>query len=298
MFRTYFTPRLAADAQIDDTPLLLALRKGVSLKDSRDAIVNAAQAVVKDKLAKDADIDDIANLLDAIEDVVDEPIASIPDEVTESDLENGELEVRDVDNDGEEEIVRDGENDTLIAKIREFIKDRVDESTLAEFDTLVAGEHEPEEVIEELKDDEEDDMTKDSKRMARDNGFKPVAKTTKPIPAMDAAAIERLVEARVTQERANMRAVQAALTDVRPVVGEIVIACDSADDVYGHALGMLGRDVTNVPPAAYKPMFDIARDAKKSAAAASRRTIAVDSAADGVPSVAELFPSVARIKRG
>jgi hypothetical protein len=141
-------------------------------------------------------------------------------------------------------------------------------------------------------------MTKDSKRMARDNGFKPVAKATKPVPAMDAAAIERLVEARVTQERANMRAVQAALADVRPVVGEIGIACDSADAVYGHVLGMLGRDVTDVHPSAYKPMFDIAREAKKSAAAASRRTIAVDSAADGVPSIAELFPSVSRIKRG
>ena len=52
----------------------------------------------------------------------------------------------------------------------------------------------------------------------------------------------------------RLRSVEAARAEVRPVVGEVV-ACDSAEAVYGHALRALGEDVSALPPAAMAPLF-------------------------------------------
>jgi hypothetical protein len=294
---TYLRPRIAMDAKIDLTPVIFAIRKGKSLGDQRDAITTAVRAVVKDKLAKDANIDDVAHLLDAIEDVVDGGPVDMPDEMADE----PDLEMRDVDHDGDKELVRDEEGDPMIAKIREFIKDHVDEQTLAQFDQLVTHEEEPEELSDQ-PDMEEENMNRDSRRIGRDTGMSAPPFKPKAGHAMDAAAVDRLVARRVeeatTRERANARDVQAALRDIRPVVGELAIACDSAEAVYAAALGVLGHPIKDVPPAALKAMFDIARQARTSRGNVTSPRIANDALPTGTPSFAERFPHAARIRQG
>lgn len=301
-FFTYIRPRLAADAQINDVPILLALRRGKSLGDQRKVITKAIVDAVDGKLAQDSDIEDVAALLDAIEDVIDAPVASIPEGLGEEDRD--QLELRDVDDDGREELVRDAEEAPMIAKIREWLKSvGVPEETLAQFDQLVASEDEPEEVrkppMEEGGEEGGEDVNRDRhpRGMGRDTLGRSGSRQ-----AMDAAAVERLVTRRVEEATArardNARAVQAALRDVRPSVGEISIACDSAADVYGAALNIWGHKTQGVEPSAYKAMFDIARSARANAAAGSRRQVAQDAAPAGVPSLSERFPGLRNVRVG
>lgn len=195
---TYLRPRLAADAQLDLTPVLLALKRSKPLGEQRRVITDAIIAAVKPKLAQDADIDDIANLLDAIEDVVDQPAASIPEGMSERD-DRDDLELRDIDDDGREELVRDDAPDPMIAKIREFLKNiGMSDEQLAQFDQLVSSEAEPEDVRDNPppQDDKEDysDMNRDARRqIGRDSDkMSPPAQRT----AMDEATINQRIEER------------------------------------------------------------------------------------------------------
>lgn len=287
---TYLRPRLAQDAQIDLKACLAPMRGGKSFGDVKPKIANAVRSVVKGKLAQDADIDDVAALLDAIEQVVDEPAASVPEGLGE---ENGEIEIADVDDDGDPEVVRDDDQPELLAKIREFIKDRVDDETLAQFDQLVGGgvapveAPEPEEVIEEP--DEDDDMNRDGK-MAGDND--PKIK-----PAMDAA---------IRRERENQRAIFRAVNHVKQTTGELAnmreMAYDSAEEVFADGLKYLGVKADGIHPSAFAAVFDAhaaarqTRHQQRPGRSGSPR-IAADGLPDGVKKFGERFPNAARIQR-
>ena len=305
---TILRPRLAQDQKLDLNPVLLALRKGKSLKEQKPVITRAINDAVQGKLAQDTDIEDVANFLDAIENLTDSPLTDVP-ELPDEDRD--QLELRDVDDDGREELVRDAEEAPIIAKIREFLKGvGLSNDVLAQFDQLVASEDEPEDVVDRDKDGvpdkEEKDMTRDRRRaMDRGAGKRPAMDKEKmpAQPAMDAAAVERLVNERVqaaqTRERENAREVQVALRQVRPIVGEINIACDSAPDVYGAALSILGHSTKNVPREAYKAMFEIAGKAAQSNRENSNRRYAQDAALpQGTASFAERFPQTRHVTIG
>lgn len=292
---TYLRPRIAMDHKtIDVKACLLPMRGGRTFKDAKGEIANAVRAVAKGRLAMDADIDDVANLLDAIESVVDEPAASIPEGLGE---ENGELEIKDVDDDGDPEIVRDDSMPELLAKVREFIKDKVDEETLAQFDQLVGGgvepapAPEPEDIDTDLDDD--DDQYGRDKRMGKDN-LK---------PAMD----ERIKSA-IDKERRNQRAIFAAVNHVRSVTGELAamkeMAFDSAEDVFAAGCKHLGVKLDDIHPTAYKAVFDAkaearaAQQVRRPAAANSggRLHMATDALPEGVKPLSERLPGLNRVK--
>lgn len=115
--------------------------------------------------------------------------------------------------------------------------------------------------------DDEEDKEKPKKaakdRKAKDE--KPDDKPTK--AAMDAA---------IAGVRADFLALDEARRDVRPVVGEIVVAMDSAESVYGFALDHLGVEHKDAPGLASKRA--IFKVAAKHAATPARTTVAMDSA--------------------
>lgn len=277
----YVGPRLAQDGKVDFKKVLAPMRKGKSFRDVKPQIIAALRAEVAGKLAQDADIEDVAALMDAVEAITCEPSAAVP---TGLDPMEGDpdVEITDVDDDGEAEIVRDDEPPELMAKVREFIKDHVDDDVLAQFDQLVGGEHEPEEIPEEPLEEEEDDdmMGRDRRRHGMDNYV------TK--PAMDAAIA--LTEKRV---RENERAISAAREHVAPWVGRIALACDSADEVYRAALGSLGvKYEQDWPSSALRAMLD---RHPKPGSGRDDGLIAVD-AKPSSASFAERFPGAARVR--
>ena len=86
--------------------------------------------------------------------------------------------------------------------------------------------------------------------------------------AMDAAlrAASTRAEAKVV---AKFRALSAAASAVRPVLGDIdPLAFDSADSIYGAALKAQGVDVRRHPKAAWRSMFEVSRQQQAQASIA------------------------------
>lgn len=80
--------------------------------------------------------------------------------------------------------------------------------------------------------------------------FPPAEEKDKPV-AMDAALKRQRAEI-----QASMRAIAQAEKAVQPLVGELNLAFDSANDVYKEALSILGIETKGIHPSAYKAIFD------------------------------------------
>jgi len=112
--------------------------------------------------------------------------------------------------------------------------------------------------------------------------------------AMDAAIkleVDKGVNEAVrrTTERLNDRA--AAEKFVRPWIGELAMAMDTAEDVYRLALETLNVPVKGVHPSAFKAMLALV---PKPGEGAQRQRLAHDSA--GTKSFVERFPAAARMR--
>ena len=103
---------------------------------------------------------------------------------------------------------------------------------------------------------------------------------------MDAAllALGKKVEADTV---ARLRGVQAAEEEVKPYVGKLAVALDSADEVYKAALSVLGIETKGIHPSAYHHI--LAAQPK----AGSKQPIAQDSAPVGI---SEMFPNLYRLE--
>jgi len=111
---TYLTPRLAADARL---PSLAAITEGVSDANFGALIPTVARRVrraTRGKLAMDADIEDLQDLLEALED---------DDEENPAARENGVAEGED-------------DEDDFTNEIKELLRGKVDSQMLAQIDRM------------------------------------------------------------------------------------------------------------------------------------------------------------------
>lgn len=213
---THLAPRLAQDAKID----LPSVLSGVTAKNysaQKAGIVSRLTKATAGKLAQDADLDDITQLLDALEKV----------EPAEDDLEPNP-------------------DDPM--------------------------------MMRGAADDEDEE----AKRLAEEEEAKKKAESEK---AMDAA-----INKAVIAERQRAEGVAAAREEVFPKVGKIAVACDTAADVYGHALTMLGVDTKDVEPSAMRGMY-------RALAAAPKAKPVVAQDAKASSEFAEMFPNAGRLAR-
>ena len=116
-------------------------------------------------------------------------------------------------------------------------------------------------------------------------------------PAMDAAAIQAASAALVakavkaTTQRLNERT--DAEKFVRPFVGELQVAMDSAEDVYRFALDKLGVKTKGVHPSAFRTILEnLPKPGSETRSATS--TVAMDAA--GTKTFFERFPAAARMR--
>jgi hypothetical protein len=112
-------------------------------------------------------------------------------------------------------------------------------------------------------------------------------------PAMD-AAIAKAVADTTAQVTKNQREIRDAERKVRPYVGELAIACDSAESVYRAALTALGLGdkIKEVHASALRTILEIQPlpDSRPKA----KPSVAMDAA--GAKSFAERFPEANRIR--
>lgn len=209
----WIKPRLAQDAQIDLSPAFLGVTRA-NFKARKPAIIAAITKAAQGKIAQDATLDDIVELVDALEDVTD---GEVDDDAI---AEAVAADPAPVDDDP---VAVDADGDK-ISELLAFLKGKLSDDDLAAATELVGASA--------------DDAPPEG---AMDGGGKPM-KT-----GMDAKMIERRI-------RGQLDAIRTAEREVRPYVGEVTMAMDSAEAVYKLALDAKGVDLTDTPPAAYRSL--------------------------------------------
>lgn len=106
---------------------------------------------------------------------------------------------------------------------------------------------------------------------------------------VDKKAMDAAIKAAVANERKVAREIEAAKENVRPYIGKVPMACDSAADVYKVALDGLNIDVAGVHPSAFWAILKT-QPVPGSNAQQQQRTNKVAMDAKGVSSFHELYP--------
>ena len=269
----------------------MAQKKGILSPRLATAFEKAG--ALRERIAQDADLTDLVTLLDVLgegnEPDGDEPVAfpeSNPDVPAppESPVAPPNADV---------DPAAPAEGGDPIARILESLKGVLTDEDLAALTAAVAP---PAAAVDgdlpaflEKKDDEKDEPKAQDED--DDTEKKDEPEVTK--QAMDAAllAVKRETEAAVI---ARMRATREAEKAVRPTVGEIAIACDSADEVYRAAFGMMNVPVKGLPAAAYPVLF--AEVAKARASVQKPRTNRVAMDAAQTDDYNKRFPHAARVR--
>lgn len=272
----YLRPRLAADAAIELDPFLIGL-KGANFADKKAGLTEAIAAEFKGKLAKDASLNGLGNMLDL---VVGDAAEEYKDEEEEEEKKKKEASdkrggAKDEDDDDDEEKKR------------------------------------KESKAEDDWDDEDDDDEEKKKKKAEDKR-KGAKDDCKEEMVSKKAMDEALAKSKKTMDDAIAKAVKVAQDEairiqndinearnaVAPWVGTLAVSFDSAEKVYRQALKNLGcgaADSIN-EIAALKALLELHPKPGAAAPARGKEALAQDSAAAG--GFFDRFPDARRIRIG
>lgn len=256
----FLVPRLAMDAKLDSMEPLL---KGITAKNFKEKtpdLVKAINKLVEGKLAQDETIGDVVQLLEALDNV--KPMEATDDANLDP---NSGVPVVDAEEDDDEAMDADP-----MEKAKGFFKGKVSEDVMKAFDAFCAGG--------KAQDAEETEEEKKA-RAAKDADM--VKK-----PAMDAA-----IKVAVEDVKKNQKDIRTAERKVRPWVGDLSMAFDSADDVYKAALETLGVKIAGIHPSAYPTILEM----QKKPGERDRSALAMDTEVDSTAFAAR-FPDADRIK--
>jgi uncharacterized protein len=256
----YLRPKLAADAKIDLGPAFAGLTSK-NFAEKKGALVTAIKDATKGKLAKDAEIDDLPKVVDAIE----------PEQPIEADAEpNGEHPAL--------AMLKDQIPPEMHTALSNHLKANGDKARDAETPEQKKEREEAEARDRAARDAETPEQKAERERQAGEDK-----------KAHD-AQIEAAVGSAVKKANATQKAIREAERAVRPYIGDISVACDSADQVYETCLKALGVEVDGVHPSAFPALL---RMQPKPGERATKTTMASDAAA--AKGFNERFPGAARI---
>jgi hypothetical protein len=227
-------PKLAADAKLNLNPILAGVTAANWLT-SKPLIA----AAIKPKLANDADLADIVELLDSLGDPDDN--VGLDDDMP-ADPGAGAVDASPVDD------------------ILASLKGKISDEDMKDVEGKLRGL--------KLAGDEDDDKKDppDDKKPALD-APPPTPGTPAPPatakkdddsvskPAMD-AAIKSAVKTAEAAAVKRMRDIAHAEVAVQPWVGKLAIAADSAEFVYKTALETMGIDVSDIHPSAFRAVLE------------------------------------------
>lgn len=271
-------PLLAKDAKVDFNSIYKSIAK-----DKKPAILEAIKTATKGKLAKDASVEELATILDVLS---SHPEAVDADPAPQKTIE-GEMKT----DDPTTHIEVSGDDDVpnfLKGKLSEddfkTVMDMMSKGAAKDNDPKLkefgaAGDQPP--GFKDMpkvggKDAEPEDKDKDK-----------VSKG-----AMD-EAIAKAVRSATATATATQKAIREAERFVRPWVGDLAIACDSADAVYKAALDSLGVDVEGVHASAFPKILGMQPKPGSRSSQSDDVPPAMDSAQS--ESFNKMFPELGRI---
>jgi hypothetical protein len=271
----YLAPLLAADAKIDTTPLLAGI-DAKNYASKRQSLIAGVKTLTTGKLAKDAKLDGLTAVLMALDAV---------DPKEEDDKKAEDEETKDP---------------------RKWLEGKLSEDDMKAWDDIckqeAMDEDEDEDVDKQaspksVQSKEDKEAAKSKSEEKADKGNKASAETDKPEKEqVDKKAMDRAISTAVKgaqdEMRRTQREIREAEEDVRPYVGKLAMAHDSAADVYRTALGALGvKDVEKLHTDALRPIL------KNLPIPGTERRPMVTMDASAAKSYAERFPNAARIGR-
>ena len=288
--KAYLPQKLASDAKIDLLPILAGVT-AANFAASKATIVSRLERATKGKLAKDANLKDVHGLLDRLDGEGD----------AEEEPSDPGMEERDVD----PEKTLDNpavDEDGGCEKVCSFLQGKVAPEVIEQVRKMMAGPAEdgmeddmpttdadpkmgmmtPEERLKAAKDKKAKD------RKAKD--VEPGAGGMVAKGAMDAAIAKAKSEA-VAEAQRTIREVTDAIAFVRPWVGEVRIAADSATGVYAKALDIIGVKTKGKHPDSFR---DILEAQPKPGARNTAPKLGADSSVSA--DVAKAFPNAGRLK--
>lgn len=293
-------PMIAMDQRVDLGPFLQRLSRKAIKKD-RKGLETVLRGALDGKMAKDAEIEDVARLLDSLGGPKGGSTDADPDDDEDNDLEvepeaavvvgqgPEEVAVGDPDNDGQVEVTPGpGADPGMMDAIAEFLASKgVDAAIVEELKaTLASAAGAAADEPPPFKG-----MPKPGGKVVKDKSMGKDNHVTR--QAMD-AAIETAVGAAVKRTREDAARMRDAERAVRPYVGEVTTAFDSADQVYEHALKSLGVDVEGVHPSAFPAIL---KQMPVPGARPKRPALAADAKTDAT-GFASRFPGAGRIAIG
>lgn len=269
----YTAPKLAADAKLPDLRKLLAGVTAKNWPERRPKFAAAFAEAIKPSLAQDATVDDLVDVLCQLDDDTGLPMAEVEDQPPPP---NG-------DPDPEPDRT---EAPTLMDKIMEFLATKLSDEDMAKLKAMAQqGEGGAPGATDADETDEE--------RKAREAKFK--GKGAEDKQAMD----EALKKVRAETEAAvikRMRDLRDAENFARPWIGDLVMAQDSATDVYKIALDTLGVKVgEDVHPSAYRHILQAQPKPADKQRAQERSSLAMDAKQE--TDFATMFPAAGRLRR-
>jgi uncharacterized protein len=270
----YLAPRMAADTKLPNIGDILRGAPKANRITQRTGIANAIQAAVAGKLAQDADVDDVIEVIEAAEKVIDDARMADGEGEEGEDMEANAampmVDGEDDDPDDDDEEVDDTEArddaDPMVAKVMDFCKGKMSPEDCSSLEKMMG-----------------EGMTAHDEMVAKKG------KDAMPENMVDKKAMDSAITAALVANDAKHSGIAAALAKVRPSVGEIRAACDSAATVFRMALDAKGVGNKDVPDAGLEPLWD----AYTKIPATRQATHAADSALPaGVGSFEDRFPSV------
>lgn len=254
-------PKMAADAKLDLNAILAGVN-GKNWAEKKPVILDA----IKSKMAKDADLADVVELLDKLD-------GEQPDD----------------DN------VAQDEPDPKCAEVLDMLRGKISDEDLAQIEAKLMAP-----AAGQATDEPDDDPAAmdEPSQTANAANADPKNQDNKDEVPMSKAAMDKAIRlacdavARDTEAKtiARLRGISEAEEIVKPYVGKLV-AQDSAEGVYKAALEILKVDVKDVHPSAYKAILV----AQPKPGAEVKPRIAQDSAPSA--DFLEAFPTADRLGR-
>ncbi|MGH7058317.1 MAG: DUF2213 domain-containing protein, partial [Acetobacteraceae bacterium] len=312
----WLRPKLANDAKLPDLKAVFHGATAANWKEAKPHIVTRLTDAVRGKLAEDANLREVHGFLDSLDHEGNDQTE--PDEMEVVDRrakdageKGGEEKLGGFDETPEEKEER--ERKEREAKDRRRAKDR---RAHDESEEEMKERHEREAKDRRAEDESEEEMKERHEREAKDARDRRAKDARRAHDeseeerkerkekeererreaedrrrASDKAAMDAAINAALAGERKRHVDIREAERVVRPWIGELTMAQDSAEAVYRLALESLGVDVKGVHPSAYRAILQV--QPKPGDRPASAR-LAMDAA--GESDFAKRFPNLAAVR--
>lgn len=279
---TYLAPKIAQDAKVDLLPAL----EGVDAKnfgEKKEAIATGVAAAVEGKLAADASLEDLGNLLDAVG--------------AHGKKEDGK-DAYDDNTSGPDPSVSGTGEATGTKAACDFLKDKLSPEDYASVEKMLGGP-------KAAQDDSTPTLTANAggepgnpkapgamdespeAKAAREKAEKDAADAAGAAKLAQDEAIKAAADKAAKDTEARLKGVREAEKAIRPYVGEIAMdGMETAADVYRAAFKVLEVDVAGVHESAFPALLKAQKPAT---------SLAQDRAPEQAEPYEKRFPDAARI---